>query len=301
MADNQVLLEMGTLFPEKLVTDVFGKAAGKSSLAKLSQQIPLAFTGNKLMVFTDDDEVNLVGESEAKSYANPKLEPVSIVPVKVEYGFRVSNEFIYATEEEKIDILGRFTDGFAKKVARGLDIMALHGVNPRTATAADLVSGKSFDTLVTNTVTTTSGSEDTDIESAIAMFDAYDKYDVNGIAMSKAYRTALSKLTLGDSATKVKMFPELTWGAETGNLNGLPCDINSTMSFGSSADLALLGDFDYFKWGYAKEVPMEIIPYGDPDGQGDLKRYNQLFIRAEAYIGWGILDANAFTRIVKGE
>ena len=35
---------------------------------------------------------------------------------------------------------------------------------------------------------------------------------------------------------------------------------------------------------------MEIIQYGDPDNSGkDLKGYNQIYIRAEAYIGWGIL------------
>ncbi len=52
--------------------------------------------------------------------------------------------------------------------------------------------------------------------------------------------------------------------------------------------------------GYAKEVPMEIIKYGDPDNTGrDLKGYNQVYIRCEAYIGWGIMDADSFARIVK--
>ena len=39
---------------------------------------------------------------------------------------------------------------------------------------------------------------------------------------------------------------------------------------------------------------MEVIEYGDPDGAGDLKRYNQVYLRAEAYIGWAILDPSAF-------
>ena len=43
------------------------------------------------------------------------------------------------------------------------------------------------------------------------------------------------------------------------------------------------------------KIPLEIIKYGDPDGAGrDLKRYNEVCLRAEAYIGWGILDAAAF-------
>lgn len=46
---------------------------------------------------------------------------------------------------------------------------------------------------------------------------------------------------------------------------------------------------------------MEVIEYGDPDGQGDLKKTNQIVLRAEAYIGWGILDNASFKKIVKAE
>ena len=44
-------------------------------------------------------------------------------------------------------------------------------------------------------------------------------------------------------------------------------------------------------------MPLEIIEYGDPDGQGDLKRKNQVVLRSEAYIGFGILDKDAFALI----
>ena len=51
-------------------------------------------------------------------------------------------------------------------------------------------------------------------------------------------------------------------------------------------DHAIVGDFQSaFKWGFSKEIPMEIIKYGDPDNSGkDLKGYNQVYIRAEVYI-----------------
>ena len=43
-----------------------------------------------------------------------------------------------------------------------------------------------------------------------------------------------------------------------------------------------------------------VIPYGDPDQTGkDLKAYNQVYLRAETYIGWGILDPSAFAKIIK--
>lgn len=49
-----------------------------------------------------------------KTHGGLSLEPVTIVPIKVEYGARLSDEFLYATEEEKIDILKAFNEGFAK-------------------------------------------------------------------------------------------------------------------------------------------------------------------------------------------
>ena len=81
---------------------------------------------------------------------------------------------------------------------------------------------------------------------------------------------------------------------------GTACDVNSTVNKGNADALAYVGDFENaFRWGYADEIPMEVIQYGDPDGQGDLKRTNEVVLRAEAWIGWGILNKDAFARIVK--
>ena len=98
------------------------------------------------------------------------------------------------------------------------------------------------------------------------------------------------------------MFPELGWGASVGQLNGLPVDTNSTVSFNSGADRAIVGNFaDFFKWGFAKEIPLEVIEYGDPDNSGyDLKGQNQVYLRGEAYIGWGIIDPTAFAIVKTG-
>jgi len=288
-------LSKGALFPEILTKEVFGKVGGHSSLARLANASPVSFVGNKVFVFNMDDEVNLVDENGAKSSGDPSITAVTISPKKVEYGFRVSDEFMFASQEQQIEILSKFTDGFAKKVGRGLDIMAMHGFNPRTGTTAAIITNYIDQTV--NSVTTTAGSEDEDVEDALALFDTSDKFDINGIIMSKAYRSALAKITTSNGA---KMFPELTWSTKDNQvLNGMPVEVNNTVSYGTgNKDLAIVGDFDYFKWGFAKEIPMEIIPYGDPDNNGDLKRYNQIYIRAEAYIGWAVLNAGAFAKIV---
>ena len=122
------VLEKGTLFAPVLVTDLVNKVRGKSSLAKLSGYEPIPFNGLKEFTFSMDSEIDVVAEGGQKSHGGVTIAPKTIIPVKVEYGARVSDEFIYASEEEQINMLQAFNDGFAKKVARGLDLMAFHGV-----------------------------------------------------------------------------------------------------------------------------------------------------------------------------
>ena len=98
------------------------------------------------------------------------------------------------------------------------------------------------------------------------------------------------------------MFPELAWGNAPPSINGLNVEVNKTVSDMSTArDRAIVGDFaNSFKWGYAKQIPLEIIQYGDPDNSGlDLKGYNQVYLRAEVYLGWGIMDPDSFARITE--
>lgn len=291
------VLSKGTLFDPELVTDLINKVKGKSSLAVLSKQVPVPFNGSKEFTFTLDKDVDIVAENGKKSEGGVSVEPVIIRPIKVEYGARVSDEFIYAADEEKINILKAFNEGFAKKVARGIDLMAFHGINPRTKQASDVITTNHFDSLVTQTVTFDKAQIEENIETAVAMIQGVNG-EVSGIAMSPVFSQELAKLKVNG----VKQYPELAWGANPGTINGLPVDINTTISEGEQVkDRSIIGDFaNMFKWGYAKEIPLQVIEYGDPDNSGkDLKGYNQVYLRAEAFIGWGILDAKSFVRIVE--
>jgi HK97 family phage major capsid protein len=290
-------LAKGSLFPESLVTDMFNKVKGHSSIARLCNQSPIAFNGQKEFTFSLDKEIDVVAENGAKTKGGATIAPVTIVPVKVEYGLRVSDEFMYASEDVQLDYLTSFSDGFANKLARGIDIMAIHGFNPRTAAASAVIGDNNFDTAVTNIVTEATATADEDIESAIALVQAADN-DVNGMILSSTTRGKLAKLVDGQNR---RLYPELAWGNNPGTLNGLAADVNSTISFNSSKDRVLVGDFvNAFKWGFAKQMPIEVIQYGNPDNDatlGDLKGHNQVYLRGEAYVGWGILDPLAFALI----
>ncbi len=291
------VLSKGSLFAPELVTDLVSKVNGKSSLAVMTGQSPIPFNGQKEFVFTMDSEIDVVAENGAKSHGGISLTPRTIVPIKVEYGARVSDEFMYAADEEKINILKAFNDGFARKVARGLDLMAMHGINPRTGLASTVIGANHFDATVSQKVSYNSANPDENIESAVALVQGSGG-DVNGMVMAPAFSAALA----GYKVNNVRQFPELAWGANPGSINGLRIDINKTVSDAGS-DKAIAGDFaNAFRWGYAKEVPMEVIEYGDPDNSGnDLKGFNQVYLRAELYLGWAVLDAEAFARIVTPE
>ena len=290
------VMSKGTLFDPKLVKDLVDKVKGHSSLAVLSKSVPVPFNGRKEFIFTMDSEIDIVAENGKKTHGGINLEPVKIVPIKFEYGARISDEFLYASEEEQLEILKSFNDGFAKKVARGLDIAAMHGVNPRTGTASTVVGENHFDSKVTQKVVYSSATPDENIEAAIALVEGSDG-DVNGIVISPEVRSALATMTKQNGE---KLYPEFAFGGQPKTLGSQSLDINKTVSVGD-VDKAIVGNFaDMFKWGYAKEIPLEIIKYGDPDNSGkDLKGYNQVYIRAEVYLGWGILDGNSFARVTK--
>jgi len=286
-------LSKGTLYDPHLVKDLITKVKGKSSLAILSAQEPVPFNGNKEFVFNMPNEIDIVAENGAKSHGGVTLEPVVINPIKFEYGARISDEFLYASEEEQIEILSKFNDGFAKKVARGLDLAAFHGVNPRTGTASTVINGNDFDDIVTQTITYVAASADENLDDAVALVQASG--DVTGMALAPAFGAAMGKI----KANGIALYPEFRFGQKPTSFAGLQTDVNNTVS-DIGSDKAIIGDFqNMFEWGYAKQIPLEIIPYGDPDNSGqDLKGHNQIYIRAEVYLGWGILDAASFARIV---
>lgn len=298
MAD---VLTRGNLFPETLVKEMINQVKGKSALANLCAATPIPFNGLKEFTFTFDKEVDVVAENGAKTKGGVTTDPVTIMPVKIEYGARISDEFDYASEEVQLDYLKAFAEGWAKKAARGLDLMAFHGINPRTGIASSVIGDNHFDKKVTQTVTITeSSTPDANMEDAIAMVQG-SEFDVTGAAFSPAFRSALATMKTDDGR---KLYPELAWGSNPGSINGLRIESNSTISANGSLDRALVGDFaSCFKWGYAKQIPVEIIRYGNPDNDatlGDLKGHNQIYLRAEAYIGWGILAPAAFAWVKAG-
>lgn len=289
----------GTLFKPELVTELFNKVKGHSSLAKLCGGSPMPFAGTDTFVFTMDGEAAIVGEGAQKPAGDAAFTPVTIKPIKFVYQHRVTDEFIRLSEEKQIPYLRAYADGFAKKIARGMDIAAMHGVNPATGSSSAIVGTNSFQGTVTDAghiITYNSSTPDDNIDAAVGAVQTSDGI-VTGIAMAPAMGAAIGAMKMTDSGAA--MYPEFRFGGNPAAFGALASDINNTVAFGANQKLrAIVGDFaNAFKWGYAENITLEVIQYGDPDGQGDLKRTNEIVLRSEAYIGWGILDANSFALI----
>lgn len=291
-------LSMGSLFPKELVAEMFSKVKGHSSLAKMAAQEAVPFSGKDYFVFSLDSDISIVGENGPKPAGDATVTSVTVKPIKVVYQSRVSDEFKYAAEERRVQYLKDFADGFAKKLAAGLDKMAIHGIDPATGNLATGTIGNNyFDYVCASTAITYSGSApDANLESAIAVLEG-NEYAPTGIAMAPIMRAAMGAMTNNANGAK---YPGFQFGG-VAELGGIKVDSNITVGSASgSNDRALVGDFNAFRWGFAKEIPLEVIEYGNPDGGSyDLKQANQVLLRSEAWIGWGILDANAFCLVCK--
>lgn len=296
MADNS--LKQGTLFQPELVKELISKVQGRSVLAKLSSQTPIPFNGVEQFIFSLEGNAQIVGEGQQKLGGKATIEPKVIKPLKFVYQARITDEFKYASEEKQLEYLSQFAEGFAKKIADAFDIAAIHGLEPKGLTDATFRDTNSFDGLITaNIVNYAEDKFDDNIDAAVQQIVAKGG-EVTGVALSPVGGQSLAKLKVNG----VSQYPEFRFGQNPDSFYGMKSDVNKNLTVtGGTAqtDHAIVGDFENrFKWGYAENIPLEIIEYGDPDGAGrDLKAYNEILLRAEAFIGWGILDADAFASV----
>jgi HK97 family phage major capsid protein len=291
-----------SVFPSEITGEIYDKVKGKSSLAKLSGVKPLTFTGNDIFVINLDKEAGIVGENAPKENGGATISTIKIKPLKFEYGFRTSDEFRFANDQYKAGILQEFGNAISKRFARALDISAIHGTNPRTATASALITS-SFDNMVTQIVEASETDPYGDIQHAVGKIAESDN-DVNGIILTPSELGALAQQRSADGTPIIN---EIGLSTDIGTFKGLNASVNNTLNtlggaVGSSVkndNLVLVGDFENaFRWGVAKEIPYTVIPYGDPDNSGvDLAGANQIYLRAEIYLGWGIFDASAFAYV----
>lgn len=281
------------IVPDTYLGTISEKIRAKSVVAALSAATPQVFANANYLVFTEKPHGEFIGEGEAKSPSAVGLEPVTAKPHKFQTTVRMSEEVVWADEDSRMRLLDAIIDALSDSVAEGLDYGALHAWNPRSKTAITAMQSEAIAHV--GTAVTATGDAQTDLDNLPDSVIA-NGYKVDGIALDLAFANDIRKIR--SQATGARLYPEVTLNLEPATLEGLKASTSPTVS-GSELSVAtgvkaIMGDWDMIKWGYVRDFAVEPIYYGDPDGLGDLKRYNQVAYRVEAVFTWAVLDPKAF-------
>lgn len=286
MADaTNTLQSLKQPLPDNIANEIWTKVQQEAVLPRLAGAMPQKFGKTDVMVLTGTPKAQIVGESDAKGATSVDLTTKQVTPVKLHAGIRVSDEFIWGDDDYRLGVMNLIKDQLAKSLVDALDEIGIHKTNPATGVKTAKVSDAICDT--TNVVTLTAGKEDEAIDEAITTV-LKSGYAAKGIAADVLFDDAMTKVR---DKNNRKMY-------ENG-VNGYR-GLNSVTGFvkGTSDIEAVVGDFSSFKWGVQKEIPMQVIQFGDPDNTGrDLAGHNEVFVRAEVVYGVGIMDLDAFCLI----
>ena len=267
-------------------------------MAKLSKARPQKFGNTKVMTLQGTPRAELVGEAQEKSPSGITFGNKTVVPRKLQVTTRVTNEVQWADADYQLGVWTEIEDACALALSRALDLIGIHKVNPLTGNVATTVTEGIADS--TSTVTLSGSKYDEAVEAAAGLVLAAG-YAPDGVAMDNMLAFNIAQMRDGENR---KLYPEMGFGQELSNFEGLTCAVGSTVSGSPEISpktnlLGIVGNFDAFRWGVQRQIGAKLIEYGDPDGLGDLQRMNQVAIRAEIVYGIGIMDTNAFALVKK--
>lgn len=283
------------VLPREVAVETINKVQGISTIARLSPSTPQLFNDKTNLVFNPSSEAEVVAEGAAKSSYEQTLTPIEGKRVKLVTTTRVSNELVWADEDAKTEIVQRIIEDQAAAVARAVDYVVYHAINPKTGEA---LSG--YTSLVSGANAVASVSDETKNVDNLA--DAITDYNINGVALSREFASALRKVRVTN--TGQRLFPEIPLSLDAGTLDGIPAatsnTVNGVLAKSATSVRAIMGDFSAIKWGMIRNFNSEVIEYGDPDGAGtDLKNVNQVAYRTESAFAYAVLDPKAFA-VLKG-
>lgn len=272
---------------------VVTERASQSTLAKLSPEKPTLFGPVTGATFTGIPKAQVVGESEAKSATDIAFTTFKADPIKIQTSVRVTDEFVWGDEDYRLNILdGVVAPAIGDSISRAVDLLAYHGVNPFTGTVTSKMP--KYLAQVTNTVEV-AGKPTDEVIAAIGA----TKAAANGIALDPMFGFSLATDVNPLGALRN---PNLGFGQEITSLLGMAAASGTTVSgvpeIADSKIRAIVGDYSQIRWGFQRQIPLELIKYGDPDNTGrDLAGHNEVLLRAEAVLYIAIGDLSKFALV----
>ena len=293
------ILTTGDLeLPDQILDPWLGKVKYGSAVAALSNSIPMKFGKGHSMTF-DIGEAEYVGEGANKGPSTFTATSVNTAPFKFHKTVRWTDEVMFADEDHQLGVVRQILALIQPALSRALDFGVFHGINPTGGAEGAALAQTLDDT--TNSVEYAAADEpfvSLDAADALVLADSYVPSDV---ALDPAYAAKFGSYR--NPTTQQKLYPDFRYATEVSDLENHRASVSRTVgAVGVAAAptniLGFVGDFSAIRWGIQRAIGLEVIRYGDPDGQGDLKRNNQVAFRAEVIYGWGIADLNAFAKVI---
>ena len=282
------------LMPREIADGMVKKTLSTSTIAKLSAQEPMRFGKTDIITFNDLPRAQFVEENGDKESTSGSFGSVTAAPHKAQVTMRFSQEVQWADDEHQLGVLRTLASAGADALSRALDLGVFHRINPLNGQA--ITTWTNYINATTKRVELGKGGSDPDADfraaAGLIINDLDTGVQVTGAALDPKFTWALANLMVKDGAgvTSTPRYPQLGLGADVSSFMGVPVAVGSTVSgLPEAADTKVraIGDFTGgIRWGIQKELPVELITYGDPDGQGDLKRKNQIALRLEIVYGW---------------
>ncbi|MER2134183.1 MAG: phage major capsid protein [Arthrobacter sp.] len=285
--------EAKVLLPRTIADGMISEARTQSTVAALSGREPQKFGETDYIIFNDFPKAEFVEEGADKASTTGGYDAVTAKPKKAQVTMRFNQEVQWASEDHQLSILSDLAGAGQVALARALDLGLYHRINPLTGSV--LSGWDNYLGSTTKRVERGAADADADLRAAAGMLiQASPSWGVNGIAIDPKFAWDLSELQTKNadgSPSGTQRYPQLGFGANVTNFMGVNTAQGNTVSgTPESTDTgirAIVGDFQNgIRWGVQRELPVELIRFGDPDGQGDLKRKNQIALRLEIVYGW---------------
>jgi ABC-type uncharacterized transport system permease subunit len=284
--------------PNQILDPWLGKVQGGSVVAALSNQIPMKFGAGQAMTF-NIGEAEYVGEGANKAGSTITPTSQTVTPFKFHKTVRMTEEVKWADEDDRVQVINEVLSQIQPSLSRALDFGVIHGINPATgATVSAMTQKLSAATNQVERANTDKPYANLDAADALVLANSYVPSDV---ALDPALAAKFSALRGTNS--EQRLYPNFRLTTDVSELDNHRASVSRTVqalgvASTASSLLGIVGDFSAIRWGIQRQIGLELIEYGDPDGGGDLKRNNQIAFRAEVVYGWGIADLNAFALIV---
>lgn len=282
------------LMPREIADGMVKQARTSSTLAQLSGREPMRFGKTDIITFNDFPKAEFVEEGADKASTTGAFGFVTALPHKAQVTMRFNQEVQWADEDYQLGVFRELSDAGQLALSRALDLGAYHRINPLTGNVISAWSN--YVTATTKRVEQDTADADEDFRTAVGLLvNASPSWGVNGAAIDPKFAWALANLKRKDGSgeTSDVRYPQLGFGTNVTDFLGVPVAQGDTVAgTPEAADTkvrAILGDFkNGIRWGVQRDLPVELIRFGDPDGQGDLKRKNQIALRLEIVYGWYI-------------